>query len=54
MRKIQDRLDKKAAKTENSQNTWNEALDLFAGRGTDTLKYQNLQKRLLSAELTRQ
>lgn len=54
MSKIQNRLGQKAKKTENSQNAWNEALDLFAGKGTNTLKYQALQQKLLSAELSRQ
>ncbi len=55
MQKIQTRLGQKAKKTENSQNTWNEALDLFSGKAaSNTTKYQELQRKLLQTELARQ
>lgn len=54
MTKIQERLQGQATKTNNKQNDWEEALALFAGKWTSTKKYQDLQRRLLSAELARQ
>lgn len=54
MKKIQERLQASAAKTNNKQDDWKEAIALFSGEGAKTQKYADLQKRLLSAELARQ
>ena len=54
MQKIQKRLQGSAKKTNDTQDDWGEAVDLLLGKWSNTKKYADLQKRLLSTELARQ
>lgn len=52
--KIMERLQRNAKKTNDTQNSWQEAIDLFRGTPKDVAKYKALQSRLLATELARQ